>query len=164
MPYKQKNITKESALARAQYLCAQQEKCEYDIRTSLLKWGTRDPEINTIIQSLIKEKFIDDLRYAIAFVKDKSAINKWGKHKIEFALKQKKINEKNIQLALKEINEIQQERSLEKELIKKLKSLKDQDEYILRSKLIRFGLSKGFENGKVFDMVKKVLDTHSLKN
>jgi len=156
----QKQITKAVALNKVQKTCAKQEKCEFDIRTSLYKWGLNELESNEIILSLKKDNFIDDLRFAIAFVKDKSTIYRWGKHKIEFALKQRRINDENIQLALKEINETQQEKSLEKELIKKLNSLKGQDELVIKSKLVRFGLSRGFENGKIFDMVKKVMNSH----
>lgn len=153
-----KYISKKDALIKAQYLCAHQEKCEWDIRKKLYDWKSNPVEHDTIISELIKDKYIDESRYAITFAKEKLRFNKWGKIKIEYALKQKNIPANLINTALNEIDEDNYDLILENELIKKFKTLKDTDEYALKSKLSRFALSKGFENGKVFDIISKILE------
>ena len=153
-----KYITKQEALVKAQNMCAYQEKCEYDIRKKLYDWKAKPEDFDDIINQLIQDKFIDEQRYAISFVKEKFRFNKWGKIKIEYTLKQKNIPSKLINKALNEINEIDYNSVLEKELLKKLISIKDTDEYTIKSKLSRFAISKGFENGKVFDMISAILE------
>jgi regulatory protein len=153
----QKPTSKKEALVKAQNLCAYQEKCESDIRNKLYSWKTNPDDIDEVIEQLKKEQFIDEQRFAISFAKEKFRFNKWGKIKIEYALKQKNISSDFISNAMQEISETEYDSVLENELNKKWASLKESDEYTMKSKLIRFALSKGFENGKVFDMVSKII-------
>jgi regulatory protein len=155
-----KSISIKEAIVKAQNICAEQEKCEYDIRKKLYDWKLPVTDHDVIIESLLKDKFIDEKRYAQFYVKDKFYFNKWGKIKIEYALKQKNISSENIKNALDEIPEIDYHNLLENELIKKIKTLKDKDEYTIKSKLIRFAISRGFENGKVFDMVSTIIEKY----
>lgn len=156
----QKPISTKEAIVKAQNLCAEQEKCEFDIRKKLFDWKVPMKDHDSIIESLLEDQFIDEKRYAHFFTKDKFQFNKWGKMKIEYTLKYKNIPSEYIQIALNEIPEIEYENLLKNELIKKLKTLKDKDEYTIKSKLVRFALSRGFENGKVFDMVSTIIKKH----
>ena len=158
MPRNQKIISQQEALLKAQDICAKYEKCEYDIRQKLYEWKVNTEQHNYIIDLLKKESYIDDQRYAVFFTKDKFKFSKWGKIKIEFALKQKHISSGLIKNALDEISENDYDELLKKELEKKLNTIKDADEYTIKSKLVRFGLSRGFENGKVFDMVSSIIE------
>ncbi|HSH51755.1 MAG TPA: regulatory protein RecX [Bacteroidales bacterium] len=158
-----KNTSTKQALEKARYLCAQKEKCIEDIKQKFYQWGINKNDFEPLITSLIEDTFIDEERFAKAFAKEKFRFNKWGKVKIEFALKQKNIPENYIQKGLNEIPLHEYHQVLEKELIKKLKSLKDADEYTIKSKLVRFAISKGFENGKVFDMVNSMINKRTNK-
>lgn len=152
-----KRISKKEALVKAQNLCAQQEKCESDIRKKLYDWKVSPSDFDDIINDLLKDKFIDEQRYATSFTKEKIRFNKWGKIKIEYSLNQKNIPHNYIKNALEKINETDYDILLENELLKKLKTIKDTDEYTVKSKLVRYALSKGFENGKVFDIITSIL-------
>ena len=156
--YKKKAITEKNAIIKAQNLCAEREKCESDIRKKLYDWKLPVKNHDTVIDRLIQDKFIDEKRFAISFAKDKFRYNKWGKIKIEFALKQKQINGAVIKIALDEIDESEYDTLLENDLIKKNNTIKDTDEYTIKSKLIRFASSRGFENGKVFDKVSSIIE------
>ncbi len=145
------------ALTKAQNLCARQEKCISDIREKLFDWKLPSTDHDTVINALLENKFIDEQRYALFYAKDKFTYNKWGKIKIEFALKQKSISSPNIKIALEKIPEIEYDKLLETELIKKIKTIKDSDEYTIKSKLVRFATSRGFESGKVFDIVSTII-------
>jgi len=158
-----KQISFQIALQKAQSLCAMTEKCDADIRKKLFDWKLPDKDHDKIIESLKNDNFIDEKRYAILFAKDKFRYNKWGKIKIDFALKQKKISSENIKLALEEIPEKEYEELLKNELVKKIKVLKETNEYTIKSKLMRFASSRGFESGKVFDMVSSIMEMHKNK-
>lgn len=152
-----KQTSYHSALIKAQNLCANQEKCISDIRTKLYAWKVNPNDHDKILLELQEQKFIDEQRYAISFTKEKFRFSKWGKVKIEYTLRQKNIPTEFISIALEEISESEYDDVLFKELEKKIKSIKDIDEYTIKSKLVRFALSRGFENGKVFDMVSKIV-------
>ena len=152
MQRKQKSF--EQALQRAEELCSMQEKCIADIQLKCKQWGLAEEDTKKIIQSLISHNFIDEERYSRAFIKDKIRFNKWGKNKIRHALYQKRIPETIIDNALEEIDEKNYSAMIYDELCKKMKSIKNTDEQGTKDKLIRFGISRGYDNGKVFDTVK----------
>ena len=153
-----KTITIEVALLKAQNLCANQEKCISEIRKKLFDWKLPIDDHDSVIKVLLEDNFIDEQRFALCFTKDKFNYNKWGKIKIEYALKQKNISSQNIEDALNQIPESEYNELLESELFKKVKSIKDCDEYTIKSKLVRFATSRGFENGKVFDIVSSIIE------
>lgn len=157
-----KEITLKEALSKAQNLCAEQEKCNFDIRKKLFDWKLPAKDHDVVIDLLAEDKFVDEKRYAVFFAKEKLIFNKWGKIKIEYALKQKNIPYSYIKTALDNFTEIEYDTLLENELIKKLKTIKDNDEYTIKSKLVRFAVSRGFENGKVFDMVSIIIKKYIL--
>jgi len=117
-----KQITPEQALAKAQNICASQEKCKADIRKKLYDWKIQAIEIEKILNKLIKDKFIDENRYTSFYVRDKYKLNKWGRIKIEFSLKQKQIEQRIITNALEEINNEEYKEIFRTELKKKLRS------------------------------------------
>jgi len=149
-------ITPKQALARIQKICSIQEKCSFDVRRKLFDWEFEKMAIEKIINSLIEDKFVDDNRFAKSFVREKFRFNNWGRIKITYALKQKRIPESTINLALEEIEEEEYLHVLETELIKKKKSIKAKNQFDLKGKLLRFGQSKGFETEYIVRMIDKL--------
>jgi regulatory protein len=154
-----KTISIKEAISKAQHICAEKEKCVSDIQQKLFDWKLPETDHHTVIKKLLEEKFIDEERYALLFTKDKIVYNKWGSIKIAFALKQKKIKDEFIKNAFNNFSETEYENILKNELLKKLKTIKDTDEYTIKSKLLRFAASRGFENGKVFDILSEIIKT-----
>jgi regulatory protein len=154
-----KIISVKEATSKAQHLCAEKEKCVYDIRLKLYDWKLPEADHDAVIKQLLEDKFIDEGRYALYYTKDKIIHNKWGRIKIAFALKQKKIKDEFIKNAFDNFSEIEYENILKNELHKKMKTIKDKDEYTIKSKLLRFAASRGFENGKVFDILSEIIKT-----
>lgn len=142
-------ITPEKAIQRVQALCARQERCSHDIRLKLKQWQISNVEIEKIIKHLIIDGFINDERYARMFVRDKSKFNKWGPKKIIYTLKSKYFSEDIIKIALEEIEHANDESTLKEILLKKKKGIRAKSPYDLKTKLIRFGISRGFENEAV---------------
>lgn len=138
-------LSYEQALHKAAALCMRSEKCESDIRNKLLAWEVNENDATKIISYLTAEKFLDNARFCNFFVKDKVRFNKWGKIKIGYALKAKKIDEALIISALSQIDEQETVDNLIALLQSKQKNLKYKDEFEKKGKLIRFALSRGFE-------------------
>jgi regulatory protein len=142
-----------AALTKAMALCAAHEYCSSDIRSKLNSWGIGSSEAEQIISELTKEQFLNDTRYAIAFVKDKYIQNKWGRVKIASGLRLKKINEETISRALEQIDEDQYMVMIRDTLNSHRKFIKAKNKYDLKGKLLRFGLSRGFESHLLYDIL-----------
>lgn len=103
--------------------------------------GDRE-QAEKIVETLVNEKYIDDLRYASAFARDKSSIAGWGETKIRYMLSAKGISREVVTQALEEIDASRARTRLEKLLENKLKTLKDDPQ--CRLKMLRFALGRGY--------------------
>lgn len=110
-----------------------------------------------IINSLIEDKFIDESRFTNFYVRDKYRFNKWGRIKISYHLKHKQIPERIINEALEQINHQEYKENLQNILQSKLRSLKDDDPYQLKTKLYRFAQSRGFESQLSLNLIEDLL-------
>jgi regulatory protein len=140
-------------LEKCMAICSRGEKCISDIQLKLDKWDVQAADSKKIIDKLIAEKFIDEERFVRFFVRDKLRINRWGRIKIAFMLKGKGISQRAVADALAQIEDEEYSRILEDLLIHKKKSIKASKPYELKSKLVRFAQSRGFE----YDAISKVL-------
>ena len=147
------NSLVKAALNKAMALCARREYCSWDIRVKLESWDLNSSEARSVISTLIKEDFINDKRYAEAFVRDKYRYNKWGKIKITAHLKAKNIASELISSALESLDEDQYKQMVRDTLDTHRKFVKAKNQYDLKGKLMRFGLSKGFESHILYDIL-----------
>ena len=145
-----------TAYDKAAFLCSKSEHCTSEIRQKLKLWGVSAEDSDLVIEKLTAEKYIDDERFARAYVKDKFRFNHWGKQKIAYMLKSKNISSDILELAFEEIEEDGYSDELRKLLTDKLKSTKGKDKYDLRNKLTRFAMGRGFESGQIYAVLKEL--------
>jgi regulatory protein len=142
-----------TALSKAMAICSRSEHCTDDIRLKLQLWGVGETDIIRIISELTRENFINEKRYAEAFVKDKFRYNKWGKVKIRANLKLKKLPVEMIGSALDSIDDDLYKKTLADLLASRRRSVKAKNQYDLKGKLLRYGLSKGFESDLLYNIL-----------
>lgn len=145
-----------AAFNKAALLCSRSEICTSDIKEKLQLWGLSSDESEPVIEKLIEEKYIDDERFARAYVKDKFRFNHWGKQKIAHLLRTKHISAEILELAFQEIEAESYSDELRKLLTDKEKSIKAKDKFDKRNKLMRFALGRGFESGQIYAVLKEL--------
>ena len=141
-------------------LCAQAEHCQYEMLEKMRRWELDDEAQARVMQRLISERYVDDERYARAFVKDKVRYNKWGRRKVEQALWQKHIDEDIRQQVLDEIDDEEYISVLRPLLKQKRRSTKAANDYQLNQKLMRFALGRGF----TFDIIRQCINLDDLED
>ena len=141
---------------RMRVLCSRREYCRSDIMKKVMTSldGDRE-EAEKIVGLLVSERYIDDLRYASAFARDKASLAGWGEVKIRYMLSTKGISKDVISRALEEIDQNKACERLEKLMENKLRSLKDDPQ--VRLKLLRFGLGRGYSYDEVSSVVEQLL-------
>lgn len=145
-----------TAYDKAAFLCSKSEHCTSEIQEKLKLWGLSSEDSELVITKLIEEKYIDDERFARAYVKDKFRFNHWGKQKIAFMLRSKNISSEIMELAFEEIEDESYSDELRKLLTDKEKSIKSKDQYDKRNKLMRFAMGRGFESGQIYTALKEL--------
>lgn len=124
--------------------CSRSEHCVFDVMEKLSAAAVSEDDANEIVQELIRLGYIDELRYARAFVNDKFRFNKWGKIKIAHVLRQKKVALNVIQDALDTIDDEAYNQVL-MQLIESKKKTTKATATQQRAAVMRFALSRGFE-------------------
>jgi regulatory protein len=140
-------------LPRLQRLCSRSEKCAADIRRKLAEWRIPAPEAAVVLTQLQAQGFIDEARYARAFVRDKHKLAHWGAVKIRAALQAKKIPEATIAEALQEIDGENYRQTLIRLLQRKNATLQAASDAERKIKLLRFALSKGYDTEAAYEAV-----------
>ena len=142
----------EKALDKMRRLCSRREYCVADIRSKLMTALEGDQQkVEAALQKLIEEKYVDDLRYATAYVRDKSAIAGWGEVKIKYMLSAKGVSRDIISKALEEVDPEKASNRLAKLIENKLKSLKDDPQ--CRLKLLRYAMGRGYSYEEVNKLI-----------
>ena len=143
------------ALQRLTALCASAEHCEYEMTEKMRKWEVDESDRERIMEYLRKAKFVDDERYARAFVKDKIKYNKWGRRKVEQGLWTKHIAEDIRQRVLDEVDDTDYKSVLIDLLKSKRRGIKAESDYELNRKLVKYAMSRGFD----YHIIRQCIDS-----
>lgn len=147
----------EQALKLLMNRCAKSETCTSDARKALYRWQVPVESHQTILDQLTAQKFIDDSRYAAAYVREKATLSRWGSYKIRAALRAKQIDEETVNEALAQLEEHDMAGKLEEQLRRKLRTVKAKNAYDLKNKLLRYGVGLGFDFSDVSDQIEQLI-------
>lgn len=149
------NDSQKKVLNSLEGLCAKREYCTSDILRKAVDRCEGDTEAAAeIVASLKADRFVDDVRYASAFAREKASLTGWGPVKIRFALRAKRISDADIDAALAEIDSSSASDRMERLLRAKWKTLQG-DEHA-RLKLLKFALTRGYEYSAVESAVDRI--------
>ena len=151
---KRTKLSKEDALSLMQKFCAIQDRCQAEIRTRLIEHSIYGEALEQILAELISDDFINEERFAKAYVRGKFRIKRWGKMKIVKELKFRRISTYSINKGLKEIDYDEYLATLNHLLEKKNATVRSKDKWDKRKKLTSYASQKGYE----YEVIKEVLN------
>lgn len=154
-----KPLGEQEMLHRAAAYCSAAERCVQDVRKKIEAAGLTPEENERIVARLLKEKFIDENRFAKSFVNDKLRFNKWGRIKIGYELQKKNIPSAIRNEALDKIDEQEYLEILTSLLKSKMRSVKGKDARDTYYKLLRFAAGRGFQPQEASRCLKRLLDS-----
>lgn len=148
------NFTPDQSLPKIKQYCAYQERCHSEVRTKLYSFGLNKKEVDELTSVLITENYLNEERFAIHYAGGKFRMKHWGKNKIKQSLKLKQVSDYCIKKALKEIDDLEYEKTFQKLAEQKLKTLKkEKNTFVRKRKLQDFLLQKGFETDLIREAV-----------
>lgn len=150
-------LTPERALEKAERLCAKTEYAVFEIQTKLKQWGIGKEDSMLIISRLLKNRFLDDTRFAESYVRDKYRFCGWGKRKIVNGLYEKRVKKEIIDSALNSIDEEEYESVLVRFVKSKIRTIKAETNREFQQKLFRSAVMRGFETDLSVKVIKQVL-------
>lgn len=149
--------TAEQALQSLMRECARSERSSGDALRLMKRWGVSDEDAQKVLARLLSERFIDDSRYAEAFVRDKLNLSGWGAYKIKSALRAKGVSKEIIdEVAAQMIEAADMCERLEEIMVRRLRTLKYSSPYDAKTKLIRFAASRGYDLDQAIECATKI--------
>lgn len=156
-----RQMSAEAALERLEAQCAMSEYCTHEVKEKLYRWGVPSSAHAGILGRLVAGRFVDDRRFARAYVRDKSVYGKWGRRKIAMGLMAKHIERDISDEAMDEIDEDRYYDNLCSILRAKMRTVKAESDYELRMKLYQRGAQSGYESSLVSRAVSQVIKNNS---
>ena len=151
--------TSQQALQSLMRMCARSERSSGDALRLMKRWGVADDEARKVLARLQAERFIDDRRFAEAFVRDKLNLSGWGAYKIKMSLRAKGLSREVIEEVVSPMIEAtDMKERLEDIMQRKLRTLKYSTSYEAKTKLIRFAASRGYDIEEAIECASKILN------
>lgn len=145
--------SKDKVWKQITYYCAYQERSHQEVKEKLYNLGLYKNEVEQYLSQLIEENYVNEERFAKQFAGGKCRMKQWGRNKIEYTLRQKKISAYCIKKALQAIDELEYLKSLQYVFEKKWNSLPTNTTIFLRKqKTIQYLLQKGYE----YELIEKI--------
>lgn len=155
--HERRSKTPAEAMQSLMRLCARAEKSSGDALRLMRTWGVAESERRGVLEQLIAQRYIDDKRYAEAYVREKTQLSGWGARKIAMQLRQKGVAQEIIRNALGALDADNMEERLYERLARKSRNVKAANSYELRGKLLRYGLSLGYEYDMCIGVIDKIV-------
>lgn len=150
------DLSERDLLIKAQNYCSLAEHCVAEVRDKLYQWGATAEVRDRVIDSLLDNGFIDESRYAAAFVHDKVAFQGWGREKIRMMLLMKHIASPIVEEAIRNIDEKVYNKQLAHLIEQKRQELLDSSVHhssIHHSKIARFLAQRGFTTDEIMSRI-----------
>ncbi|MFT5266408.1 MAG: regulatory protein [Polaribacter sp.] len=144
------------AINKMEHYCAYQERCHTEVEQKLRSLKMDTEETSIIISHLIHDNFLNESRFACSFARGKHRIKHWGRVRIINELKFRHITTYNINLALKEIAEVEYEETFQNLANKTWENSSETNALKKRKKFCDYLLRKGFESNLVYEKVKEL--------
>ncbi len=145
------------ALEALQQYCAYQDRCHQEARQKLRELGFGGEPAEELICDLIRDKFLDEERFARSFARGRFKMKRWGRQKITRELKQRQLSAYCIKKGLTEIEEEDYLQTLENELLRRDRlEKKATHPYLRRRKLADYMFQRGFESHLTWEAINRL--------
>ena len=148
-----KILTKEQGLQKLRHYCRYQERCHSEVREKLWQLGVKRSEHDEIVASLVEDDYLNEERFAMQFAGGKYRSKQWGRVKIKYELKQKRVSDYSIKKSLQQIDEADYLKTLKELADKRYDALKSEQWLVRKKKTIDYLLLKGFEHSLINNIV-----------
>ncbi len=155
MPLPEKKYPPFEALQKIRHYCACRETTQKDVVGKLYRYGLSTVETENIVVQLIEEGFLNEERFACAYVREKFYFRKWGRRKILQELELKEVSHHHIKKGMQEIDPDEYEATMFDLIEKKKTQIRSDDHLEVRSKVGKYLIRKGYEPDLVWALLSK---------
>lgn len=146
-------LTYLDALEKLKKYCAYQERAQSEVRKKAFSYGLSSEEAESVITDLIKDNFLNEQRYAEAYVRGKYKFKRWGRKKLELELKSRQVSSYCIKKGMAQIEPAIYFSNLVYLAEKRLPLTKGKNQAEIKQKMFRHLLGKGYESNLIEEVL-----------
>lgn len=143
-------------LGRARAYCASAEQCASAVRQKLRDWGAGESDAEAVVARLTDEGYLDERRYARAYCESKMLRSGWGRVKVAYQLRLKRLPREAVEAGMAAVDDEQYMSRLEETARKKLAELRGGDDSTRRQKATAFLAQRGYTMEEINETLKKI--------
>ncbi|MBR66168.1 MAG: recombinase RecX [Flavobacteriaceae bacterium] len=141
---------------KGEYYCSYQERCHAEVYKKLKTYTSSNTDINEVISNLIADDFLNETRFSESFVRGKFKNKNWGKIRLILELKKRSISKKNIEIAMKQINQSIYEAKFKERFNFLIEKFKNEKKIIMKKKIFDYFNYRGWEHEIIFNEINKL--------
>ena len=141
---------------KGEYYCSYQERCHAEVYKKLKTYTSSNTDINEVISKLIADDFLNETRFSESFVRGKFKNKNWGKIRLILELKKRSISKKNIEIAMKQINQSIYEAKFKERFSFLIEKFKNEKKIIMKKKIFDYFNYRGWEHEIIYNEINKL--------
>lgn len=151
-------------LDKARHYCSTAEQCVATVKQKLATWGASPADADTIVGTLCRDGYLDDVRYARAYCESKILSQQWGRQKVLYQLRMKHLPREAVEAGLAAIADDDYRAVLHEIAEKKRLEIErsETDPLRQRQKLMAFLASRGFLASEITQEINQLSNTNDL--
>lgn len=142
-------------LEKMRSYCMYQERCIQEVKKKLTRLQVIPKSKSKIINHLIDDDYLNEVRFTKSFIQGKLRIKKWGRIKLNYELKMRGVKKFIIDEEINKISKRDYYDYFNEFSINKIKTLKGSKEQKKRS-FINYFTYRGWENSLIYEKLKDI--------
>ena len=142
-------------LEKMRSYCMYQERCILEVKKKLSRLHVVPKSKSKIIDRLIEDNYLNEVRFSKSFIQGKLRIKKWGRIKLNYELKMRGVKKFIIDEEINKISKRDYYDYFNEFSINKIKTLKGSKEQKKRS-FVNYFTYRGWENNLIYEKLNEI--------
>ena len=143
-------------LKKGEYYCSYQERCHLEVYKKLRTFTSSNSDINEVIGKLISDDYLNETRFSESFVRGKFKNKNWGRVRLSLELKKRSISKKNIEIAMRQIDEDDYQNKFKERFYFLVEKFKNKKKIMIKKKIFDYFNYRGWEHAIIYNEINKL--------
>ena len=127
-----------------------------EVYKKLRTFSSYKSDINEVIGKLISNDYLNETRFSESFVRGKFKNKNWGRIRLRLELKKRSISKKNIEIAMRQIDEDDYQNKFKERFYFLVEKFKNEKKISMKKKIFDYFNYRGWENSIIYNEINKL--------
>ena len=127
-----------------------------EVYKKLRTFSSSNSDINEVIGKLISDDYLNETRFSESFVRGKFKNKNWGRIRLSLELKKRSISNKNIEIAMRQIDEDDYKNKFKERFYFLVEKFKNEKKIVMKKKIFDYFNYRGWEHAIIYNEINKL--------